>query len=89
MTNTLTTSEIKRRGMAAIEQSLQKGPVHITKRNKAAAVILSEADYQQLLDKRAARTQQMTAVQWLLSCATEGNLNKADIDARLSEERGW
>ena len=28
MTNTLTTAEIKRRGMAAIEESLRRGPVH-------------------------------------------------------------
>lgn len=89
MINTLTTSEIKRRGMAAIEQSLQKGPVHITKRNKATAVILSEADYQQLLNKRAARKQHVTAAQWLLSYNTEGSLSKANIDARLSEERNW
>ena len=29
MNNTLTAAEIKRRGMAAIEEGLRKGPVHI------------------------------------------------------------
>ncbi len=40
--NTLTFAEIKRRGMAAIEEGLRCGPVHIVKRNLPAAVVLSE-----------------------------------------------
>jgi hypothetical protein len=36
----LTIAEIKRRGMAAIEEGLQRGPIHIVKRNKPAAVVL-------------------------------------------------
>ena len=46
--NTLTVSELKRRGMAAIEDGLRSGPVHIVKRNKPAAVVLTEAEYQRL-----------------------------------------
>lgn len=42
--NTLTVAEFKRRGMAAIEDGLRRGPVHIVKLNKAA-VVLSEDDY--------------------------------------------
>jgi len=49
MNNTVTTSEIKRRGMAAIEDGLSRGPLHILKRNRPAAVVLSEAEYQRLL----------------------------------------
>ena len=41
MNNTLTVAEIKRRGMAAIEDGLRHGPVHILKRNKVAAVVLA------------------------------------------------
>ncbi|MBK9608594.1 MAG: hypothetical protein IPO58_19950 [Betaproteobacteria bacterium] len=48
MDNTLTIAEIKRRGMAAIDEGLRHGPVHIVKRNKLAAVVLSEDDYQRL-----------------------------------------
>lgn len=42
MTNTLTVAELKRRGMAAIEEGLRHGPVHIVKRSRPAAVVLSE-----------------------------------------------
>ena len=32
--NTLTAAELKRRGMAAIDDGLRHGPVHLMKRNK-------------------------------------------------------
>lgn len=40
--NTLTAAELKRRGMAAIEERLRLGPVHRVKRSKPAAVVLTE-----------------------------------------------
>jgi PHD/YefM family antitoxin component YafN of YafNO toxin-antitoxin module len=46
--NTLTVSELKRRGMAAIEDGLRRGPVHILKRDRPLAVVLSEDEYQRL-----------------------------------------
>src|SRR5690606_30037678 len=67
MNNTLTIADIKRRGMAAIEEGLRRGPVHIVKRNKPAAVVLSEDDYQRLLGAKAPAIPQMTALQWLLA----------------------
>ena len=45
MNNTVTVAEIKRRGMAAIEDGLRRGPLHIVKRKKPAAVVLSEDEY--------------------------------------------
>lgn len=87
--NTLTVSELKRRGMAAIEDGLRSGPVHIVKRNKPAAVVLSEADYQSLAHGRVATLCGMTAVQWLLSQRSTGKRSKAQIDAALKAERDW
>ncbi len=52
MSNTLPAAEIKRRGMAAIEEGLRHGPIHIIKRNKAAAVVLSEAEYERLIESQ-------------------------------------
>ncbi|MBC6962587.1 MAG: type II toxin-antitoxin system Phd/YefM family antitoxin [Nitrosomonas sp.] len=89
MTNTLTTAEIKRRGMAAIEESLRRGPVHIVKRNKLAAVVLSEEDYQRLIGGQSQTRPSMTALQWLLSQSAVGTRDKADIDTALGEERAW
>ena len=45
--NVLPVAEIKRRGMAAIEQALRNGPVHIVKRNRVA-VVLSDDNYRAL-----------------------------------------
>lgn len=88
MNNTLTAAELKRRGLAAIEESLRRGPVHLVKRNKPAAVVLSEDDYQRLSAGRSAQPG-MTAVQWLLAQPAAGTRSKEDIDAGLAAERAW
>ena len=89
MNNVLTVAEIKRRGMAAIEEGLQHGPVHILKRNKLAAVVLSEEDYQRLAHGRVATADGMTAVQWLLAQPVAGKRSKAQLDADLKAVRAW
>lgn len=87
--NTLTVAEIKRRGMAAIEEGLRCGPVHIVKRNKPAAVVLSEEDYQRLTAGQPLAYSGMTAMQWLLAQPAVGTRSKEDIDAALAAERDW
>lgn len=89
MTNTLTVAEIKRRGMAAIEEGLRHGPVHIVKRNRLAAVVLSEDEYQRLAHGRVVAPVGMTVMQWLLSQPVSGTRSKAQIDADLRAERNW
>lgn len=87
--NTLSAAELKRRGMAAIEDGLRRGPVHIVKRNRSAAVVLSEDDYQRLAHGKVAAPGGLTAMQWLLSQPTTGKRSKAKIDADLKAERDW
>lgn len=87
--NTLTVSELKRRGMAAIEDGLRSGPVHIVKRNKPAAVVLTEADYQHLAHGRVSAPDGVTAVQWLLNQRPGGKRSKVQMDAALKAERDW
>lgn len=90
MNNVLTVSELKRRGMAAIDEAMQRGPVHIIKRNKPAAVVLSEAEYQRLSQGKGSGTHAgMTAMQWLLTETSAGKRSKAQIDAALKKERDW
>jgi PHD/YefM family antitoxin component YafN of YafNO toxin-antitoxin module len=89
MNNTLTVAEIKRRGMAAIEEGLRNGPVHIIKRNKPAAVVLTEDDYQRLAHGKKTAEGGMTAMQWLLSQRASGTRSKTQIDAELKTERNW
>lgn len=88
MNNTLTVAELKRRGLAAIEEGLQHGPIHIMKRNRPTAVVLSEEEYQRLTSGRSPAAG-VTAMQWLLSQTGTGTRDKAEIDAALAEERNW
>jgi prevent-host-death family protein len=85
--NTVTTSEIKRRGMAAIEEGLRHGPVHILKRNKPAAVVLSEAEYERLAAGKSTPQSGVSAVQWLLNQPSFGTRSKEEIDNTLNAER--
>jgi len=87
MDNIVTTAELKRRGMAAIEEGLSRGPLHILKRNKPAAVVLSEEDYQRLVQGRGSPPAGLSAVQWLLRHPGPGKLGKTAIDAELQAER--
>lgn len=89
MENTLTVAELKRRGAAAIEAGLRRGPLRILKRNKSAAVVLSEREYQRLLAASKASIPGMTAVDWLLAHPSRGHLGKRAIDRRVREERDW
>ncbi len=87
MENTLTISEIKRRGMSTINDRLKLGPARIMKRNRPAAVVLSEAQYQQLLNRASVQLPGMSAIQWLSDQPTTGLRSKTAIDADLQKER--
>jgi hypothetical protein len=90
MHNTLTAAELKRRGMAAIEEGLRKGPVHIVKRNGPAAVVLTEEAFQRLsAGTQAPQLPGLSAMQWLLQHPLTGRRDRADIDAQLVAERAW
>lgn len=81
--HTLPALEIKRRGMAALEEALKQGPVHIIKNNKPACVVLSEEDY-------ATLTQHVkTNSLWdLLDNKTwKRTRSKKEIDKQLKNER--
>jgi hypothetical protein len=45
--------EIKRRGMAAVEEALREGPVTVVRDDEAKYVVLRTEDYQALLDDLA------------------------------------
>ena len=87
--NTLSVAELKRRGMAAIEDGLRHGPLHIVKRNRPVAVVISEDDYLRLAHGKVAAPSGLTAIQWLLSQPATGKRSKAKIDADLNAERNW
>ena len=51
--NTIAAQEVKRRGVVALEEKLQRGPVHVLKRNQAVCVVLSEERYRELIEDAA------------------------------------
>jgi prevent-host-death family protein len=85
--NSLTAAELKRRGMAAIEEGLRRGPVHLIKRNKPAAVVVSVQEYARLSRHKDAKQPGMTAVQWLLKQPVAGTKTKRQMDGALRTER--
>jgi hypothetical protein len=87
--NTLSVAELKRRGMAAIEDGLRFGPLHIVKRNRPSAVVLSEDEYLRLIQGKVSPANGVTALQWLLLHANTGQRSKAQIDADLNAGRDW
>lgn len=87
--NILTSAEIKRHGLAVIEERLAQGPVHLMKRNRRAAVVLSEAEYERLLQGQTKSAPGQGALEWLLMQAPQGQRSRAEIDAELEEGRDW
>jgi prevent-host-death family protein len=85
--NSLRAAELKRRGMAAIEEGLRRGPVHLIKRNKPSAVVVSSEDYARLSNPKGTKQPGMTAVQWLLKQPARGTKTKEQIDKALKSER--
>ncbi len=85
--NSLTGAELKRRGFAAIEDGLRNGPLHIVKRNRPAAVVLTEEEYQRLTQGKTFAPSGVSAVQWLLKQSSSDTKGKAALDAELGAER--
>jgi len=84
MENTVTAQEIKRRGISAVDEALQRGPVHVIQRNRPRYVILSEEGYRRLADLPRART-----ALWdqLLGASSQAGRSRQEIDRQVREER--
>ena len=85
--NFITAADLKRRGMAVIEEHLRRGPVRLLKHNKPAAVVVSEAEYARLaLGRRSKRG--VTALQWLLRQTPAKPRSRRALDQERRSERG-
>jgi hypothetical protein len=83
--NILTSAEIKRQGLAVIEERLARGPVHLMKRNRRAAVVLSEAVRQRLLEGKPRMPTGEGALRWLLTQSSHGQRRCEEIEAGLQK----
>ena len=48
--NIVPAQEIKRRGIAAVDEALAQGPVHVVKNNRPQYVVLTEERYNELIE---------------------------------------
>ena len=47
---TIPAREIKRRGIGAVDEALEEGPVHVIKNDRLAYVIMGEEQYRELVE---------------------------------------
>lgn len=85
MENVISAQEIKRRGISAVDEALARGPVHVIRRNRPSYVILSEAEYQRLLNRREAGARLW---EQLLRGQTPGQRSAESIHQQMQDERG-
>lgn len=91
--NTVPAGELKRRGVAAIEERIGEGPVHVIRRNRPVCVVLSENDFARLSRRAEPRPAEQsgtptTVAEWLaLAPVASSDGDKKTIDARLRKER--
>jgi PHD/YefM family antitoxin component YafN of YafNO toxin-antitoxin module len=85
--NALPAKELKRRGAAALEESLKKGPVHIIKNNRLAFVVLSAVDYSQLRKQAPGAAGASASVWDLANEAAQGKTSRKALEQRLKRER--
>ena len=86
---TIAAQEIKRRGISAVDELLQEGPVQIIKQNRPRYVVLGIEAYLELVAGRSA-TSGPSAWDWLdkpVPGRASPGRSKADIDAALACER--
>lgn len=85
---TISAAELKRRGVIALEELVDEGPVHVLRRNRPACVVLSEADYARLVGGTPGR--ERPDIWEILLAETTGERSREDLDRQIAEERdGW
>lgn len=78
---TIPAQEIKRKGIAAVDEALKEGPVHVIKNNKPQYVVISEEHYQELLN--AEREAQAARLRASLEDLTAGRTRRFKTAAEL------
>lgn len=91
--NIVTVAEIKRSGFAVLDAALARGPVHLMKRNRPSAVLLSPGDYAALVAQAQRNTPAVanTSLSMLLSDDADPNgLDAEQLKIRLASlNEGW
>jgi PHD/YefM family antitoxin component YafN of YafNO toxin-antitoxin module len=80
--NTIPAQEIKGRGMAAVDEALAQGPVHIVRNNRPQYVVLTEENYRELIEAQEEAT--LARIKVSLEDAKAGRITRhASVEALL------
>ncbi|OGS93399.1 MAG: prevent-host-death protein [Gallionellales bacterium GWA2_59_43] len=80
--NMIPAQEIKRRGIAAVDEALAQGPVHVIKNNRPQYVVLTEDNYRELLE--AQQEAALSRIKSSLEDARAGRITRHDsVDALM------
>ena len=81
--NVIPAQEIKRRGIAAVDEALTRGPVHVIRNNRPQYVVLTEERYQELVE--AQEELALARIKASLEDAKAGRVTRhASVDALLA-----
>lgn len=72
--NTIPAQEIKRRGIAAVDELIEKGDIHVIRNNRPQYVVLTEERYQELVAE--AQEAYLARVRAALEDANAGRVRK-------------
>ncbi len=74
--------------MAAIEERLRRGAVHLVKRNRTVAVVLTVVQLAELSQRNSGLAlPRVTAIQWLLRQPAIGSKSRRQLKRELGGER--
>ncbi|HUX32209.1 MAG TPA: hypothetical protein VMV78_16510 [Thiobacillus sp.] len=74
--NVVPAQEIKRRGIAAVDEVLTQGPVYIIKNNRPQYVVLTEERYRELIESQEEAT--LARIKVSLEDAKAGRVTRHD-----------
>ena len=81
--NTLPAQEIKRRGIAAVDEVIDAGDVHVIRNNRPAYVVLTEERYRELVAE--AEEAYQVRVKTALQDVAAGRVTRGGADDLLKE----
>jgi PHD/YefM family antitoxin component YafN of YafNO toxin-antitoxin module len=81
--NTIPAQEIKQRGISAVDELLERGPVHVISRNRPKYVIMNETRYEELLEAEAEAS--LARIQAVMEEVRAGNVQSYQSTADLME----
>jgi PHD/YefM family antitoxin component YafN of YafNO toxin-antitoxin module len=85
--NSIPAQEIKRRGIAAVDEALRQRPVHIIKNYRPQYVVLTEERFQELLEIQASAVRENLRAS--LEDLKAGRVNRyEDVDALMKGIKG-